>query len=150
MYCLIPQEWKGDVQVMGRRPSSYVVVRKASDGEDWTVAPTATNSYVFTDQDETLSRELWHWSHSLIRKNATIKAEHRFTLADIARLEEQEDHDDKVRDRDLTVMVTGKYPYPTEERTGVTPCGFLRVWDGTGVAPSDPYVLYVYWFLFVF
>jgi hypothetical protein len=63
-------------------------------------------------------------------------AEHRTTLADVANI--NTDDPDEAKDRDFTVMVTGIYPYPAELRNNSTPQGFIRVWDGTGEAPSDP------------
>jgi hypothetical protein len=146
------QEWKGDVQILGKRPSSYVVIRKKQqqpvdnttttneNSNGWSVVPTATNYYVFNDEDEQRCQVLWHWAQDFIVAQPTINAEHCFTLADMVGLTD-EAGEDKVRDRDLTVMVTARIPYPTQERTGITPCGFLRVWDGTGMPPSDPLVL---------
>ena len=142
MHRMSLQKWKGDVQLLGKRPSSYVVIGKARGGneepkggandERWNVLPTATNAFDFTSKDEDRSQELWAWAQEWIQTKPTIHAEHCFTLAEM-----NEDEEEKFRDRDLTVMVTAKYPYPEESRSGVTPWGFLRVWDGTGSAPSD-------------
>jgi hypothetical protein len=48
-----------------------------------------------------------------------------------------DDSEETLKDKDITVMVAGMYHYP-DVPSGITPRGFLRVWDGTGMAPSDP------------
>lgn len=41
-------------------------------------------------------------------------------------------------DKDMTVMITGMFPLPDIMRRNTSPCGFLRVWDGTGSSNTDP------------
>lgn len=132
MHRLYVNEWKGDIQLSGRRPSSYVVIRKPEDDE-WKVIPSATGTFVFSKQDEEKSQKLWHWAQHFVRQYATIKAEHSYKLQEMSY-----DMDDRITDKDLTVMVSAKYPFPREARSGTAPCGFLRVWDGTGTGASDP------------
>jgi hypothetical protein len=130
------QKWKDDVQIFGNKAAtSYTVVRNTRLG--WKVYPTAPGSVPFTESDERRSRTLWHWARGWVQENATINPDHCFTLADVPKISEgDEEH---LKDRDITVMVTGKYAYPGPP-DGISPKGFLRVWDGTGFAPSDPYV----------
>lgn len=135
MHRVFVGEWNGDIQLSGRKPSSYVVIRKP-ENDEWKVIPSATNSFVFSKHDEEKSQQLWHWAHHYVQQYATINEEHSFKIEDMSN-----ETNDRVSDRDLTVMVCAKYPFSTEERRGTAvPCGFLRVWDGTGMGVSDPYV----------
>ena len=154
------QIWKGDVQLTGKRHTSFVVIRKTAgtaltdvatrtatsqvteetktnSTAGWHVLPTARNEYSFEESDEERSQNLWHWGQTLLREQPTmIQTEHRFTIADLGNLTDQDE--EKRRDRDLTVMVTAQIPFLAEALTAITPQGFLRVWDGTGQVPSDP------------
>ena len=63
-----------------------------------------------------------------------MKAEHCFTLNELQHLK-KEDDETTFENKDITVMVVQKLRY---QSSGVLPHGVLRVWDGTGNAPSDP------------
>ena len=136
MHRVYVNAWKGDLQLSGRRPSSYVVARHnvASNSNSWSVVPSAKDTFVFTSKDEERTQQLWHWGKCFLEQYPTIKPQHCFTVANLA----IEGAEDRIQDRDLTVMVTAKYPNPREERNNHAPCGFLRVWDGTGDGPNDP------------
>jgi hypothetical protein len=88
----------------------------------------------------TRSSDLWKWAQHRIFAYPTINAEHRFTLAKMGLVERDGvgPQEESVQDRDLTVLVTATFPYPQTRRSGITPRGFLRVWDGTGMSRSDP------------
>jgi hypothetical protein len=118
--------------LVGNKPSSYVVVRKTDD--DWDVLSTANSTFTFTSSDETQAKELWNWGQGRLGSHSTINAEHRFTLASIVANQDN----GRLKDQDLTVMVTAKFPFPLNARSAVMPRGFLRVWDGTGASTTDP------------
>lgn len=63
-----------------------------------------------------------------------MKAEHCFTLDELQHLK-KEDDETTFENKDITVMVVQKLRY---QYSDVLPHGVLRVWDGTGNAPSDP------------
>lgn len=128
------QVWKGGAQIFGNKEaSSYAVVRNSEAG--WKVYPTSSSSFTFSESDVVRSQTLWHWARGWFSENATIDPERSFTLSEIPNIrDEDEVH---FKDRDITVMVTGVYTYPALPN-GVSPKGFLRVWDGTGFSPSDP------------
>jgi hypothetical protein len=64
-----------------------------------------------------------------------MNKEHSFTLAYMTCM--NDDDEETLKDRDITILVAGMYSYP-DVPSGITPRGFLRVWDGTGSSPSDP------------
>lgn len=78
---------------------------------------------------------LWKWGQTFVRDSPTIKKEHSFTLAEMASMNNEEE--ENLKDRDITVMIAGIYPYP-QQPSGANPRGMLRIWDGTGMPPSDP------------
>lgn len=126
--------YKGDIQIQGREFSSYVVIRQ-NEANDWSVVPSETQSFVFSTEDSVRSQRLWLWAKCFLEQYPLIKPQHRFTIANLA---VEGAIDGRVFDRDLTVMVSAIFPNPEETRSSHTPCGFLRVWDGTGDGPNDP------------
>ncbi len=158
MHRVALQFWKEGVQLSGRKESSYVIIRRrsqanagnsgvnrtsthatphASSPSSWKVVPTATHEYSFEDSDEERSQNLWYWGQKLLQEQQTIiHPQHKFTLGDMATL--TEDDLGEAHDRDLIVMVIARIPFPIEEQTSITACGFLRVWDGTG-QENDPF-----------
>ena len=146
MHRVLVGQWNGALQLTGRKESSFVVIRRTEeeglDGKArWTIEPTASKEYHFETSDEQRAQNLWHWGQKLIERQPTmLHDENKFTLGNISHLTEEDDRSGapRIRDRDLTVMVTAKIPYPATERTSISAYGFLRVWDGTGQAPSDP------------
>jgi hypothetical protein len=114
--------------------SSFVVVRNTPDF-GWICHPTASSSFTFTPSDEKRSQSLWYWGQSFVREFPTIHKDHSFTLADMASMIHEEE--EILKDRDITVMIAGIYPYE-QQPYSVTPRGMLRIWDGTGIPPSDP------------
>jgi hypothetical protein len=83
--------------------------------------------------------EMWHWAQRRFMLHATMKIAHRFRLSDMRLPDstQMENYDDENRRGDLTVMVAAILPIAEEQLSGVTPRGFLRVWDGTGIPKSD-------------
>lgn len=156
------QEWNGQVQLMGKKLTSMVVVRRRSatgtSSEEancsWVVQPTATHEYNFEGSDEVRSQTLWRWGQRLLQEQPTIMIERKLSLGDIEKIplgddslmnpqmlnpEQQERLRQETRDRDLTVLVTAIVPYPTGTQSCINARGFLRVWDGTGGSSNDPW-----------
>lgn len=134
------QEWKGDIQLLGRRSSSYVVIRpKNSESDDlvddWSIIPTAKSGTTFGTEDTERAAALWHWAQSRLASHATLKASTKVKLSNLSRQEQRESTETH---GDLTVMVSAILPVPEALKTASTPLGFLRVWDGTGTPTSDP------------
>jgi hypothetical protein len=134
------QEWKGDIQLLGRRSSSYVVIRpKNSESDDlvddWSIIPTAKSGTNFGTEDTERAAALWHWAQSRLASHATLKASTKVKLSNLSR---QDQRESKETHGDLTVMVSAILPVPEALKTASTPLGFLRVWDGTGTPTSDP------------
>jgi hypothetical protein len=129
-------EFKEDVHLFAPKfMSSYVVVRK-TEPDEWKMFPTALNTFSFDSLDAERTQKLWLWGQNFIKEFSTINQQHCFTLAEMNAINDSDE--EHLKDRDITVMIAGVFPYP-EMPSGVNPRGFLRVWDGTGIAPSDPY-----------
>ena len=139
------QRWKDDIQLLGVGEASYVVFRGNVDDPDATtemsVFPSSENSVV-TDEDMERGMNVWKWAQRRIRLHATMKAEHSFKLSDVSPQDStqmewfgQQRQDSR---GDLTCMVTAILPVQhTEATDGISPRGFLRLWDGTGPPTSD-------------
>jgi hypothetical protein len=137
--CLI-QEWKGDVQLLGRRSSSFVVVRPQSSESnppvnDWSIIPTAKDDTIFGAEDTERAATLWHWAQARLASHPTLKPSTKMKLSDLSRQDQRESTEDT--HGDLTVMVSAILSVPDGLKTATTPLGFLRVWDGTGTPTSD-------------
>jgi len=140
------QMWNDEIQCLGRRNSSFVVIRpkanaipdgieaawEASQEDAWSVIPTATRSFTFDQKDLSRATVLWRWGQTRLLQHPTIKVSTKFRLADMKRQWETDSAEEVIEHGDLTVMVAAKIQVPNEMRTGVTPRGYLRVWDGTG------------------
>lgn len=136
--------WNEEIQCIGRRNSSFVVVRPKANStpeetgavpvrEDvWDVIPTAVRSFTFDQEDLSRANSLWKWGQERLLHHPTIKVSTKFRLADMKRQLETDSTEEAIEHGDLTVMVAAKIQVPFEMRTGVTPRGYLRVWDGTG------------------
>jgi hypothetical protein len=139
------RKWKDEMQLTGLRMSSYVVCRDGGivpgGSSGWSIEPTARTEFSLTLADERQFMALWEWGQSRLLSHPSMKVSQSFKLCEMQR----QDHDqletygDEHTRGDLTVMVASIIPVPEESSTsGVTPCGFLRVWDGTGFPASDP------------
>lgn len=127
-------EWNGNIQITGKKESTYVVVRN-EEGDDWKVIPSAKDEFCFDKDDEKKSKTMWHWAQHFLQQHSMIQSEHSFTLQQMAGLPEFNNWD-----KDMVVMVTGLHSFPPEQQNGRTPYGLLRIWDGTGHSSSDLYV----------
>lgn len=127
------KKWYDKIQIQGLKPTQYVVIRK-SGRRNWQVIPTAQNFFTFNRSDEERSQALWRWANQHAEKSPSMKAEHCFTLDELQHLK-REDDETTFENKDITVMVVQKLRYQSSD---VLPHGVLRVWDGTGNAPSDP------------
>lgn len=132
------QHWNG-MQLQGLRKSSYVVCRDDPLSDEWTIRPTARLEFTMTAEDKERFAEMWQWGQKRFLSHPTMKMTQSFKLCDMRRQDSQqlETYSDDNTRGDLTVMVTGIIPVPPELKTGVSPRGFLRIWDGTGVPASD-------------
>ena len=135
------QEWKEDIQLLGRRSSSYVVIRPKNSESDvpvdeWSVTPTAKGDTTFGSEDTERAAALWHWAQSRLASHATLKLSTKLKLSNLSRQEQCESTEET--HGDLTVMISAILPVPEALKTASTPLGFLRVWDGTGTPTSDP------------
>jgi hypothetical protein len=134
------QKYNGELQLLGKRASSYVVCRASESNEEWEIIPTAKESFSIVADDRIRFSELWKWASGRILSHPTMPAAHRFTLADMKCQggDSSPTEGESIDRRDLTAMVAAIIPIPIERRTGATPMGYLRLWDGTGVSTSDP------------
>ncbi|KAL3925500.1 MAG: hypothetical protein SGILL_000367 [Bacillariaceae sp.] len=127
---------EGKVKIQGNKfKSSYVVVRK-TEQEEWTLFPTARNTFHFHPVEEILAHSLWEFGQRNIKESANTNADRSATLGEISAMKNSDET--RLKDRDMTVMVAGVFPFP-QMPSGVNPHGFLRIWDGTGIPPSDPF-----------
>ena len=113
-------------------PTQYVVIRKIEG--TWKVIPTAVNYFTFNISDEERSQALWRWANEHSETNPSMKPEHCATLVEMQHLKSDDD-ETTFENKDITVMVVQRLEYQPSD---VLPHGVLRVWDGTGNAPSDP------------
>ena len=136
------QEWKEDIQLIGKRCSSYVVVRPQNidltgPEHTWDIVPTAKGGTSFGKSDIERASALWQWAQGRLANYPTVyQASSKLTLADLARQEQTNVTEEKTGD--LTVMISAILPVPAALKNTTTPLGYLRVWDGTGAPISDP------------
>jgi hypothetical protein len=138
------QKWNDEMQLMGLRMSSYVVCRDESvvpgGTSEWSIRPTARTEFSLTLADESWFAALWQWGQGRLLSHPGMKLSQSFKLCDMQRQEhgQIESYGDEHTRGDLTVMVASVIPVPEDLTSGVSPRGFLRVWDGTGFPASDP------------
>jgi hypothetical protein len=138
------QTWNDEVQLMSLRMSSYVVCRDESivpgGRSEWSIRPTARAEFSLTPADESSFSTLWLWGQDRLLSHPGMKLSQSFKLCDMQRQEhgQIESYGDEHTRGDLTVMVASVIPVPEDLTSGVSPRGFLRVWDGTGFPASDP------------
>jgi hypothetical protein len=138
------QRWNDEMQLMGLRMSSYVVCRDESIApggtSEWSIRPTARAEFSLTLADESWFEVLWEWGQGRLLSHPSMKLSQSFKLCDMQRQDHDqiETYSDEHTRGDLTVMVASIIPVPKDLTSGVSPRGFLRVWDGTGFPASDP------------
>lgn len=134
------QQWKGEMQLMGRRSSSYVVIRKSfSTSQFEYLHSSKKNAYVPDDKERGTFESMWKWGQHRLLSYPTMKAETVYRLQQMPLLENETNTcrlDEEKQGRDLTVLVTAVIPIDRSQM--IQPQGFLRVWDGTGVPVCDP------------
>lgn len=92
---------------------------------------------MFDHSDRERALALWKWAQDRLTNYPTIhEPSAKLTLADLAPPEQPHVREEKTGD--LTVMVSAIIIIPEVLRSTATPLCFLRVWDGTGAAASDP------------
>jgi Telomeric single stranded DNA binding POT1/CDC13 len=133
------EEFKGEIQLVGLKLTSYVVFRGDSEAVDrddrWSVSAVA-KGYMLSSQDKELFTRIWRWGQQRIFSFPTLKVDHCTQICDMLRVDDTQSVEG---DRDFTLMVCSISTVPQDPSTGgVTPRGILRVWDGTGFPISDP------------
>lgn len=135
---VVVQEWEGEIQLRGQRSTSYAVYRGGDIfDQDQVVSPSKCN---VTSQDGARFCSLWKWGQKWMTNTATIKGTEKRQLAQMRQQTDDGtagDPMDSALVGDFTVMITAILPMPEDLRSGITPMGFLRVWDGTGLSHSD-------------
>jgi hypothetical protein len=137
------QQWKGDLQLMGMGTSSYVVFRgivnDPTNTTELSYYPTDVENTVLTSKSKEYMRAMWLQTQERFMTGRIMNKEHCFRLSDL-RMPQATHAPSSSSDStqgDLTVMISAIIPLPEENKSGVTPRGFLRVWDGSGLSISD-------------
>lgn len=129
------KEYRGDIQLLVRKDTSYVVSRRtSSDPEDWS-CEGATQSLSTLELEETNRiKDLWKWGQERLQSHPTIKMSQQMKLQDLGR--------DTGEGSDCTVMVSSICDIQKQAANDgiIHPCGFMRIWDGSGPPVCDPYV----------
>lgn len=137
------QEFRGNIQLQGRKESSYVVIRKIGDpyesidlvheykleSQEWVVDSTAKNSFTFDLNDSFICKSLWKLGQIILSQYPTVREENTLTIGGTSQTER--------RTFDLTVLVTAIERIKSDDQ-GKSPKGYIRIWDGTGSSESDP------------
>lgn len=139
------QSWNDEVQLVSTKNSTYVTLRGNGMKPDGTqtnpeMFPTDDENVVLSDIEWEHMLDMWHWAQRRMMLHATMKVAHRFRLSDMHLPDSThtEAYGEANTRGDLTAMVAAVIPIVTDRSVaGVTPRGFLRVWDGTGIPKSD-------------
>jgi len=146
------QEYNGEIQLVGRRNSSFYVVRPRNEtqmlqnpqGQGWVESYTASKPSMLDVDDYMRMRDLWRWGRKRLIEHPTLHAKERFSIADVGPSDDGERAmagvpiERTVNSGDIIAMVTAIIPQPPEQVSDRTPRAFLRLWDGTGRPESDP------------
>jgi Telomeric single stranded DNA binding POT1/CDC13 len=135
------QQWKGDLQLMGTSTSSYVVFRgivnDPANTTELSYYPTDLENTVLTSKSKEYMLEMWLQTQERFMTGRIMNKEHCFRLSDLRMPNAAPISSSDSTQGDLTVMISAIIPLPEENKSGVTPWGFLRVWDGSGPSISD-------------
>ena len=146
------QEYNGEIQLVGRRNSSFYVVRPRNErqmldnpqGQGWIESYTANKPSILDVDDYLRMRELWRWGQKRFSDHPILHGKERFSIADVGPFDDGERAmagvpiERTVNNGDLIAMVTAIIPQPPDQVSDRTPRAFLRLWDGTGRPESDP------------
>jgi len=146
------QEYNGEIQLVGRRNSSFYVVRPRNEtqmlqnpqGQGLIESYTASKPSILDVDDYMRMRDLWRWGRKRFSEHPTLHAKDRFVIADMGPSDDGERAmagvpiERTINNGDLIAMVTAIIPQPPEQVSDRTPRAFLRLWDGTGRPESDP------------
>ena len=146
------QEYNGDIQLVGRRNSSFYVVRPRNkklmmenpQGQGWVESYTASKPSLLDVDDYLRMRELWRWGRKRFSEHPILHGKERISIADVGPVDDLERAmagvpiERTVTNGDLIAMVTAIIPQPPDQVSDRTPRAFLRLWDGTGRPESDP------------
>ena len=136
------ETYKGELQLCGKTKASYVVFRGDNENlasHHWKIIPTSKVGYKLTDSDKQRFIQLWQWGALRLFKEPTMRDENKVYLSGLKRQEDEDQLDTRPTGIDMTVMICAIITVPPEQRTNVSPRGFLRVWDGTGPPICDPF-----------
>ena len=89
-----------------------------------------------SDSDLKRCRDLWQWGQRRLLTRPNLKMSRSASLTDMG---QQQEHDQQ-NGVDITAMVAS-LPIETPAETvpgACDPCGYLRLWDGTGGNYCDP------------
>jgi Telomeric single stranded DNA binding POT1/CDC13/ssDNA-binding domain of telomere protection protein len=140
------QKWQDEIQLLGVVYSSYVVGRGPNlESIEFTFVPTSKQEWKPEYENIDRFEFLWQWGQRRLLDYPTMNGEldHAFKISDLPFPEDTNDLSNvKITSGDATVMVTSIIE---NARAGeivssfITghPCGFLRVWDGSGTSHSD-------------
>ena len=139
------QGWNNEMQLVSTKESAFVTLRGNGLKPDGTptkpeMFPSDDENVVLSDTEWEHMLDMWRWAQRRMMLHATIKIAHRFRLCDMHRPDSThtEAYGEANARGDLTAMVAAVVPIVTDSSVaGVTPRGFLRVWDGTGIPKSD-------------
>ena len=139
------QSWNNEVQLVTTKGSTFVTLRGIGMKPDGTqtkpeMFPSDDENVVLSDIEWEHMLDIWHWAQRRMMLHATMKLAHRFRLSDMHLPDSThtEAYGEANTRGDLTAMVAAVIPIVTDRSVaGVTPRGFLRVWDGTGIPKSD-------------
>lgn len=145
------QEFQGELQLKGEFRTGFAIYdgQPGADEDGRNHGIRAPTRFEYTEGDLPRFKGLWKWGQARIGHKPTIKANYRSTLGQILHQYERDgainnngasttnEASSKSSDKDYTVMISSMIPFPGDQRTGATPMGFLRVWDGTGPSTAD-------------
>jgi hypothetical protein len=139
------QQWNGETQLVSTRDSTFVTLRGKNTRSDGTqtkpeMFPSDDENVVLSDMEWEHMLDMWHWAQRRMMLHATMKMTHRFRLSDMHLPDSThtETYGEENTRGDLTAMVAAIIPIVSDwSLAGVTPHGFIRVWDGTGIPKSD-------------
>lgn len=145
LHRVVVQKYQEEVQLMAQRSTEFTVYRgsiNATQFDPAAIFSSSNNS--MSVGDETRFHSLRKWGSFCLANHSTIKGTQLRRLEQVlhqgdARTAASDTEQDLTGD--FTVMVTAILPFPANLKTPMLPCGWLRVWDGTGVSDSDRYPL---------
>jgi len=144
---VIPEQWNGSLHLTSFNWSTFTVLRPRTHNlrsfgmsteslQDWNIDGCRKTPLIMWRVNE-----LWMKGQEMFSNYPTVDARFRFTIADMNTQRTNEIGQNKKRNDtkygDLTLMIVDIIPYPVDKCSPLSPKGYLRVWDGTGIPISD-------------